>query len=172
MKPQEMLKKTTKYLDNLNKAKALCVVVGLPQGTNENQRYSKTIYKGVKGRFKSHSSMKEPTVLEVGAMYEYGHGAVQRSFLQMPLDTMKDVLVYEIDKQFNNAINENFDVKKSLERIGITAYKIVLRAFDTKGFGKWADISAKWKKEKGSEIVLVHTTLLKSSIAWMVRNAS
>jgi len=152
LKPERLLKKTTAYLKNLEAAKRLSVMVGLPI-----EKVGGEIYK------------TGESIIEVGASHEYGAGVPMRSFLRMPFAVKADVLDEAIGKQFQQVFLNGRSAKVALGRVGSVARNIVIDAFKTGGFGQWQDISPMTKELKGSTKILIDTGILRGAVTWVVR---
>ena len=152
MTPEQMLKNTTAYLKNLEKAKRGYVAVGLPA-----EEVGGTVYDDGQ------------TVAQVGAQHEYGAGVPRRSFLRTPFDIKKDDLDKAIAKQFEDVFKRGKKAEQALGLIGTVAVNISKGAFTSRGYGEWPDISAATKEDKGSSQVLIDTGTLRNSITYVVR---
>jgi phage gpG-like protein len=111
------------------------------------------------------------TNVEIGTYHEFGTSKMpQRSFLRVPL---ADKLSNEIDKRgllsedLLKNITKNLSVKVLINAIGKAAKDVVLNAFDTAGFGKWASWSKGYSNSTGQ--VLKDTQSLKNSIDYEVK---
>ena len=156
MKPEEMLKKTTKYRENLEKAKRLVLAVGLPKGQASNAIYGDGM-----------------TVVEIGAIHEYGAGNNPvRSFLRVPFKIKKDQIQKNMTTLFRAIAEQGADGVAQMEKAGVMLQNISKEAFETKGFGTWKDIKASTKRKKGSSATLIDTGILRGAITYEVRNAS
>ena len=110
------------------------------------------------------------TVFRIGAIHEYGAGAVpQRSFLRTPFATKRKVMNKAIAQQFVAVANGERKPLVGLGRIGAVATNISKGAFTSKGYGQWRDITAATKQRKGSSQTLVDTGILKGSINYVIR---
>jgi len=91
---------------------------------------------------------------ELGVVHEFGShskGIPSRSFLRMPLIEKRKQLLKSIAKQKENLEKGLLDngIKEVFELAGIEAEAIVLKAFETGGYGKWAPL----KKRKGTPLI-------------------
>jgi hypothetical protein len=152
MTPEQMLKNTTAYLKNLEKAKRGYVAVGLPA-----EEVGGTVYDDGQ------------TVAQVGAQHEYGAGVPRRSFLRTPFTAKQDDLTAAIAKQFEDVFQRGKKAEQALGLIGTVAVNISKGAFTSRGYGEWPDISAATKEDKGSSQVLIDTGTLRNSITHVVR---
>jgi hypothetical protein len=152
MTPEQMLKNTTAYLKNLEKAKRGHVAVGLPA-----EEVGGTVYDDGQ------------TVAQVGAQHEYGAGVPRRSFLRTPFAVKKDDMDKAIAKQFEDVFQRGKKAEQALGLIGTVAVNISKGAFTSRGYGEWPDISAATKEDKGSSQVLIDTGTLRNSITYVVR---
>lgn len=123
------------------------------------------------------------TMADIGAVQEFGSHSMnipKRSFLRMPLETK----IWDWVKK--NSANYYEMMKKSMLRkwyiaLGLGAEEIIDEAFNTKGFGNWAEnapitVHGGWMrnpingalievKGKGSSAPLIDTGALKRSIS-------
>lgn len=153
MTPEQTLKKTIAYLTNLEQAKKLSVVVGLPKGTATSKIYPS-------GR----------TVLEIGTFHEFGQGNnPQRSFLRVPFAIKNKEIQKILLKLFKGVAEKGADAKDQLGRAGIFFENIAKQSFENKGFGTWDDIKPGTKAAKGSSAILLDKGILKGSISSEVR---
>lgn len=115
----------------------------------------------------------------IGWRHEFGKPAgpaplPQRSFLRMPLSMyLKKEL--EEKKAFSQA-NINKIVKEKsmdsfMEKVGVLGVSIVLKAFDSDGFGQWTPLSPVTIEEKGHAQILINTQQLRNSIDYEVVRA-
>lgn len=109
---------------------------------------------------------------EIGTIHEFGTSSIpQRSFLIVPLlDNLNKYL--EKDGLFTKDALKEVIAEKSLlpwsNLVGISAVNVVLDAFETAGFGKWA----KWKNPNytnNTGMILQDTVQLRNSISYEVR---
>jgi hypothetical protein len=103
----------------------------------------------------------------IGYCHEYGRGVPQRSFLREPLsDLLGDRL--EESGAFDESVMKEMVASGSLldysKKIGVLAEGIVLEAFDTGGFGKWAALKPRTLSRKKVHQILVETQQLRNSI--------
>ena len=156
MKPEQMLKKATAYLKNLEKAKRLSLVVGLPKETATSKVYPS-------GR----------TVLEIGTFHEFGADDIpQRSFLRVPFAVKKNDIKKIFLKLFKAIAEKGADAETQMEKAGVFIQNISKEAFENKGFGTWPDIKTGTKTAKGSSGVLIDTGILRGSISYEVRDVA
>lgn len=111
---------------------------------------------------------------EVGAAHEFGsptRNLPQRSFLRVPLTERLDQAL-EKSNFFNKDSLKTAVTEGSLanwaKKIGVVAVGVVLEAFSSNGFGKWAPWRSKNYKNKTGDI-LVDTTNLRNSITSEVK---
>lgn len=115
-----------------------------------------------------------PTNAEVGAAHEFGapaRGLPQRSFLRWPIQErlqkeMESSGAFDYDTIA--AVLKQGSVKPWLTKIAILAEGIVVGAFGTNGYGKWAG----WKTpgyQNNTGDILVDTTQLRNSITHEVK---
>ena len=152
MTPEQMLKNTTAYLKNLEKAKRGHVAVGLPA-----EEVGSTVYDDGQ------------TVAQVGAQHEYGAGVPRRSFLRTPFAAKKDDMDKAVAKQFKDVFERGKKAEQALGFVGTVAVNIVKGAFLTGGYGEWPDITDATKAAKDSTRILVDNKTLSGSITYVVR---
>jgi len=152
MTPEQMLKNTTAYLKNLEKAKSGYIAVGLP-----SEEVGGTVYDDGQ------------TVVQVGAQHEFGAGVLRRSFLRTPFAVKKADMDKAIAQQFKDVFERGKKAETALGLIGTVAVNISKGAFTTRGYGEWPDISQATKDAKGSSQILIDTGTLRNSITYVVR---
>lgn len=152
MKPQDTLKKTVAFLDNLEKAKRLSVVVGLPKGEATSKIYGDGV-----------------NVVDVGTFHEFAITKPQRSFLRVPFAIKDKEITKTLVDLFRAVAEKGADAEAQLGKAGIFFENISKEAFETKGFGTWEDISKATKTAKGSSAILIDTGILRGSITSEVR---
>lgn len=150
--PEQMLKNTTAYQKNLEKAKRGYVAVGLPSEKVGGKVYGNGM-----------------TVISIGAIHEYGAGVHRRSFLRTPFAVKKDDMDKAIAKQFEDVFVRGKTAEQALGLIGTVAVNISKGAFTTGGYGEWPDITQATKDAKGSSQVLIDTGILRGAITYVVR---
>lgn len=154
LSPKEMLKRTTAYADNLDKASKMHVAVGLPAEKVGGKVYGDGM-----------------TVIRVGAIHEYGRGFNPvRSFLRVPFQTKADTINRQFAQQFEDVLVRGKSAEQALGLIGVAATNISKGAFTTRGYGVWPDISQATKNRKGSSQVLIDKGILRGSITYVVRS--
>lgn len=104
----------------------------------------------------------------IGAVHEFGSVNVpQRSFLRIPLIDHLDKRLKKEGVLSKKSIAEavkNGSVQMVMAQIGVVAEGIVLEAFDTNGFGKWAPLRPSTLSSKKNQQTLVETGQLRNSI--------
>lgn len=109
------------------------------------------------------------TVLDNGVVHEYGTPDIpRRSFLRTPFLINEKAIRKFIAAQSEKVLAGDTTPEAALNLIGIKAQKISLKAFDTRGYGKWPDISDATKAAKGSSKPLIDRSILRQSITWVV----
>lgn len=156
MTPEEMIRRTENLRREMERAKRLEVVVGLPKG----EATAKVYGNGIK-------------VVEIAAIHEYGLGNVpSRSFLRVPFiaknQEMGDATAYAFQQIFNGAAS----AKDALGLIGAEARNYVLDSFRNNGYGTWPELNPETIRRKGSSKPLIDKGILRGSITWEVRNAT
>lgn len=150
MKPEEFLKKTTTYLNNLEKAKRLKVKVGLPSEKIGGKVYG-----------------DGTSILQVGIWHEYGTKHIpMRSFIRAPFVTKREEVNAYISTQFNAVFENGVDAEIALGRVGVKGMNICKGAFRERGYGEWKALKPATIKAKGSDAPLVDTGVLRNSITW------
>lgn len=153
MRPQDTIRVIDNYIKNLEAAKKMGVYVGLPKEKVGGKVYN--------------SGM---TVIEVGAVHEYGGGNnPQRSFLRTPFTLKQKDMARVISQQFNAVAEKGKDAETALNIIGAKAQEISQGAFTTRGYGTWKQLDPQTIKRKGSSQILIDKGILRSSITWVVR---
>lgn len=153
MKPQDTLKKTIAYLENLKRAKKMSLVVGLPKETATSKVYP-----------------SGKTVLEIGTIHEFGAGNNPvRSFLRVPFAVKNNDIKKVFFKLFKEIAEKGADAKTQMEKAGVFIENISKESFSNKGFGSWVDIKPGTKAAKGSSAVLIDKGILRGSISSEVR---
>ena len=111
---------------------------------------------------------------EIGAIHEFGSPGGQipeRSFLRMPILSRLDG---EIQKAGNNAqwkaVFAQNGLKGVLDRVGKISEALVLKAFGTGGFGRWAQLKPSTIRKKGSSEILIETQSLEEAITYEVKS--
>lgn len=156
MKSKDFLELSKKIEKSLKDIKSKYVAVGIL-----NNPASKLIYNNGE------------SVVEVGLTHEYGlENLPQRSFLRVPFDLKKEDINNFINNQLQIVFEGKTDIDKSLNLIGIFATNISKKAFITKGYGTWKELSPLTIKLKNSSQILIDTGLLRNSINWEVRNVA
>lgn len=122
------------------------------------------LYEGLKKRpdiqvgvFSGKGSRKGDSGLtnaELASYHEYGapeHGLPARSVLRTPLADHAQQIMAEVKGKEVEFLKEGGSMKL-WKLIGIAAEKVIIQAFDTGGFGKWAPLTYKtlMSKVKGS----------------------
>lgn len=155
MKPEAFLKRSKEIEREIKKALKSSVDVGIVNGN-----YGQELYNGL-------------TVVEVGASHEYGVDNIpQRSFLRMPFELKQSELTRYIASQFKRLEAGKTDTRTALGRVGVMARNISVGAFDSGGYGQWADIGESTKALKGSSAILIDKGTLRNSITWRVNSDS
>lgn len=113
-----------------------------------------------------------PNNASIGAVHEFGGvNTPQRSFLRMPLSTQlgKELeaagLFDETKVRQMIATRSALSIVETLAAVGV---RIVLKAFDTSGFGGWKPSSPKTLRRSNAGMTLVDTQQLRDSIISVV----
>jgi phage gpG-like protein len=107
-----------------------------------------------------------PTNADVGAAHEFGTSRLpQRSFLRMPLELKLNEFLGKTTA-FNDdvlkSVMRSGSLKLWVQKIATVAKNVVLGAFDTAGYGRWAAWKPGYENNTGN--VLVNTQQLRNSI--------
>lgn len=107
----------------------------------------------------------------IGAAHEYGTSKLPaRSFLRMPLNEQLFKYVSKSEFVKVEALKEMIESKNTFgwfKKLAAIAERVVLDAFATAGFGKWASHSPGYTNNTGN--ILVDTTQLRDSITTEVK---
>lgn len=156
MKPEQVLKKTTSYLEEMRKAKKMVVKTGLPADKVGSKVYGDGM-----------------SVMRIGAIHEYGYPPIpQRSFLRMPFELKSADIGNFIKAEYVKVLESGSTAEKALGRIGVMTSNISKEAFRTNGFGLWpelAESTIKYKAKKGKSTPMVYSGILRGSITWSVQ---
>jgi len=117
---------------------------------------------------------KSPDVLtnaEIGLIHEKGSASnkiPRRSFLEMPL-VLKSAGLLAVRNKLWAVYQGGPDTKARLREayvnLGLIAERIIQRAFETRGFGRWAqNKKATIRRKNGSDMPLIDTAQLRRSI--------
>lgn len=156
MKPEKFLKMTEKMATQLKSLKGSAVFVGLPK-------------EKVGGKVYGDGS----TIISVGASHEYGAKYLpKRSFLRAPFLIKKNEINKSIANQYKLVQEGKINPDIALGRIGAIAVNYSKGAFTSLGYGEWKPIKLETAKRKGSSQTLIDTGVLRSSISWVIRNAT
>jgi phage gpG-like protein len=121
-----------------------------------------TIKIGVLGDGQARSGGQGPSNAEIGAIHEFGSAG--RSFLRVPLmDELSPALERDgiFSKKTMKEVLEKGTIEPLFTTIAIVAEGVVLKGFDTGGYGKWKPSNMDRKKVHQT---LVETTQLRDSI--------
>lgn len=104
----------------------------------------------------------------IGAAHEFGTTSIpQRSFLRIPIqENLQKRLeaAGALDEQVLKQVIKTGSVVPWLKKVTVIAQGIVLDAFHTGGFGKWAALNPATLKRKKVQQILVETQQLRNSI--------
>lgn len=134
-----------------------------PVSGETREEYTSRIKKWIKQNRKGEDAA-EVTNADLAAIHEFGTDDIPaRSWLRMPLLTfMPNVYRTVGQKLVDMATKENIvDVYKGL---GIRAEAIIQKAFESRGFGKWAPNAPETIRQKGSDAPLIDTAEFRKSI--------
>lgn len=150
MNPQEFLEQSTQYLKSLEEMKRKSVAIGI-LGEDGGETYE-----------------DGATLVQIGAIHEYGLGNPERSFIKMPTELKQKDIARVIGVQFNKTL-EGQGVDKSLGLLGVYVQNVIKGAFTSDGYGKWPPLSAITVAKKGSSKPLIDTGRLMNSIHYEIR---
>jgi phage gpG-like protein len=110
---------------------------------------------------------------KVGAAHEYGapsKNIPRRSFLRMPLLSLSETMKKEppVKDIVIHHVAEKHNIRPWLDKIAGIAMNLVLSAFASDGFGRWAAHSPDYSKRSKSGQILVDTGQLRDSVTWEV----
>jgi hypothetical protein len=155
MTPEQTLRQTEHYLEQLEQAVKQSVKVGLPADKVGGEIYG-----------------DGQTIMSVGAMHEYGTSKMPaRSFLRLPFDLKRDEINKTINNQFKAVLEGNRDASDALEIIGVKAVNVSREAFRSNGFGQWAPLAPSTraiKQREGKQTPLIWSGILRNSITWSI----
>lgn len=150
MNPKDALATLTKYHAELSAAARLSVAVGLPK-----EKVTAKVYGD------------GSTVVEVGAVHEFGSGRVpSRSFLRVPFEQKKGALEAFIRSEFQAVLEQERTASKALDKVGAAATNISKGAFLD---NEWPALKPATIAAKGSSRPLIDTGTLRASLTWAVR---
>ena len=109
------------------------------------------------------------TVLQIAAIHEFGLGSPERSFIRMPFSLKSREINKFIKLRLSKVLDTKESADKALGLIGVFAANISREAFETNGYGQWADIDQATKNAKGSDQILTDKGILKNSITHEVK---
>lgn len=117
---------------------------------------------------KSRTGEKESTLTnaDIGLAHEKGsvtRRIPRRSFIEMPLTMFLSKEVEKAIPAIRKAF-ESLDLRKANAILGLAGESVILQAFNSSGFGKWAPNSPVTVKRKGSSRPLIDTAQLRKSI--------
>lgn len=108
----------------------------------------------------------DKTNAEIGLLHEKGSKSgniPRRSFLEMPISDKFPQKLKEVANQLlENLTTEN--LRKTYQQVAFIGEDIVLKAFNTKGYGKWKENSPSTLARKHSSMPLEDTLQLRKSI--------
>lgn len=112
------------------------------------------------------------TLAGIGAVHEFGTDKAgrgnkvkipERSFLRMPLESGQEQIEAEVQKHFQQNIGTG-NIKQIFTDIGIAGEARVQEAFETGGFGKWAENSEVTIERKKSDSPLIDSGAMRRAI--------
>jgi len=118
------------------------------------------------GKRKVGKSQSELSNADIGMIHEFGSvskNIPRRSFIEMPLTLYLKDEVEKAIPRIRNAF-EALDIRRAYALLGIAGEAVILKAFNTQGYGKWAPNSPITIARKGSSKPLIDTAQLRKSI--------
>ena len=103
---------------------------------------------------------------EFGFITDDGYKTPARSNIQYPIENNEGYLFSQITIQNYN----DDDIEKSTNGIGDAGLEVIDRAFDTQGYGSWADNAPMTIAIKGKNTPLIDTGKLRKSYSYEVSN--
>jgi len=107
----------------------------------------------------------------IGLIQEFGSisgNIPPRSFLRMPIMNNKGKIFAMLTQATSKSLIEQGKIEEIYKRIGAIAQGIVIKAFGTRGYGKWAPNAPFTIAKKGSSAPLIDTAELSKSITYEV----
>lgn len=104
----------------------------------------------------------------LGIIHEFGSETKNippRSFLRMPMEMKKDVLIQFLQSKAIKKLIEAGNVAMVYKLLGIQGENIVHDAFATGGFGQWRGLEAATVARKGSSAILIDTRQLERAVS-------
>jgi phage gpG-like protein len=112
------------------------------------------------------------TIAGIGAVHEFGTDKAgfwqnveipERSFIRMPLEEKSEEITKDVSKGYFEKIT-NGNIKGIFKDIGIAAERQIQEAFETGGFGTWAELTDSTIDAKGSDSILIDVGTLRKAI--------
>jgi hypothetical protein len=112
------------------------------------------------------------TLAGIGAVHEFGTDRAgrgnkvkipERSWLRMPLETGQEEIEKQVEKNYKKNL-ENGDIKAIFQDIGIAGESRIQNAFESGGFGEWAQNAESTVNRKGSDAPLIDDGSLRRAI--------
>jgi hypothetical protein len=104
------------------------------------------------------------TVVEVAAKHEYGIGVPRRSFLEDTAEHKRKELSSILEKSYNKILSGTSSAESGLGIVGVAMTNFISDAFETGGFGEWAELETSTIEKKGSAKILIDKATLSPSI--------
>lgn len=134
----------------------------------EKHKNSETVTLKSGKRVRMSSGVESPfTNAEIAVIHEFGsvsRNIPPRSFLRMPIEEKKNELIRFLGSTRVKTLFDSGDIKKIFKILGIEAERIVQRAFESRGFGRWDPNAPSTIAAKGSSAPLIDTSQLRRSI--------
>lgn len=139
------------------------------QGVDFSNKRKKLGYTGAAHQRAPEGQDEPMTNPEIAAKNEFGVGVPRRSMLRMPLHLYGDRIVKEAKADATEQLKNvgrapQAAAKRILTRLGIAGENLVQEAFDTGGFGSWAQNSPTTIALKGSDAPLIDTAQLRRAV--------
>lgn len=106
------------------------------------------------------------TNAQIGLAHEKGvksQNLPRRSWLEVPLQDHLNEYFKKLGPEVIADMLVN-QPKKAFQHLGFVCEQIILKGFESNGFGKWAPLKSQTIANKGSDRILVDTAQLKKSI--------
>lgn len=130
---------------------------------------------GIMGAKNTRNDKSGQTNADIGFIHEFGRPKTatspripERSFLRMPILTHSARILKEMANIATLKYFADGDIVKVLDALGHICERVILDAFDTKGFSSWEKNAPSTIKRKGSSQPLIDLGFLRKSITSQV----
>lgn len=121
---------------------------------------------GIMGRKNGRKDAEGLTNADVGFIHEFGTSKIpKRSFLRMPIFQHSEDILAMVKKAGALKKLKAGLIIQVLADLGIACENVILRAFDSAGWGSWAPNTPATIRRKGSSAPLIDTGQLRRSIS-------